>query len=283
LSASLLHDHLGARDVSGNLDFLPHVANLTRNVVVKSESATGYRGHVMFTYRADVDIQYVQFSGLGRTKNQALDNTTFDANGNVIHIGTNEEDRNPVQFRHLFGPTTAQADGYQYTFVGNSIFCPISPMTFVWAINVNDSDYGWIKDNVLYNWAGAGIVTKTGSEIGNVIEHNFSAFTTGSGGRVDLGANSGSAFWLRGPDNYVRDNIATDVNGGGVDPYSYGFDYFSRYLGTVNVPAFQGADLSVAGQSATQDMNASPLREFAGNEVYGATQHGMSARGFVTF
>src|SRR5712664_2451728 len=102
----------------------------------------------MFTYRADVDIQYVTFAGLGRTRNSGPDDTTFDASGNVTHVGANQRDRNAVQFRHLFGPVAAQADGYQYTFVGNSIFCPLNPMPFAWGININDSHYGLIKDNV---------------------------------------------------------------------------------------------------------------------------------------
>jgi hypothetical protein len=276
LSAPLSYSHMGARDVNGVLDHLPHVADLTRNVVVKSESASGNRGQVLFTYRADVDVQYVQFTGLGRTRNSAFDDTTFDANGNVTHVGANQSDRNPVQFRHLFGPVAAQTNGYQYTFVGNSIFCPLNPMPFVWGININDSDYGLIKDNVLYNWAGAALVAETGAETGNVIDHNFSAFTTGSGARGHRVDDAGDAFWFRGVNNYVRNNVATDVNAGGADVYSYGFNYFSAYLGTVSIPAFHGADLSVAGQTISQDMNAIPLLEFNGNEVYGATQNGLT-------
>lgn len=276
LSAALNYDHPGARDVNGVLDHLPHVANLTRNVVVKSESATGNRGEVLFTYRADVDVRYVQFAGLGRTRVGAVDDTTFDANGNVTHLGTNQGDRNPVQFRHLFGPATAQTNGYQYTFVGNSVFCPLNPMPFVWGVNINDSHYGLIKDNVLYNWAGAALVAETGSETGNVIDHNFSLLTTGSGSRGHFVDDAGDAFWFRGVNNYVRNNVATDVNPGGYDVYSYGFNFFSAYVGTVSIPAFQGADLSVAGQTSPQDMNALPLLEFSGNEVYGATQNGLT-------
>src|SRR5262249_50662706 len=75
---------------------------------------------------------------------------------------------------------------------------------------------------------------------------------------------------------FVRNNVATDVNAGGLDVYSYGFNYYSAFLGTVPIPAFQGADLSVAGQVQYQDMNAIPLLEFSGNEVYGASQNGLT-------
>src|SRR5262249_49417243 len=58
LTAPLAYDHLGARDLNGVLNFLPHVGNLSRNVQVDSESPTGTRGHALFTNWADVDIEY---------------------------------------------------------------------------------------------------------------------------------------------------------------------------------------------------------------------------------
>ena len=67
LASPLQYNHIGARDGEGVLDYLPHVANLTRNVVFESEDPNGTRGHVMFTYRADVDVRYVGFTDLGRT------------------------------------------------------------------------------------------------------------------------------------------------------------------------------------------------------------------------
>ena len=101
LASPLAFDHPGARDLNGRLDFLPHVADLSRNVVVKSESATGTRGYTMFSQRADVDIEGVQFSALGRSTTDGWDNTQFDGSGAVSHIGGNEIGRYPVYFRHL--------------------------------------------------------------------------------------------------------------------------------------------------------------------------------------
>jgi hypothetical protein len=54
LNQALQFKHPAGRDVDGNVDFLPHVANMTRNAVIRSESPSGVRGHVMLTYRADV-------------------------------------------------------------------------------------------------------------------------------------------------------------------------------------------------------------------------------------
>src|SRR5262249_6214876 len=167
------------RNAAGVLEFLPHVANLTRNVVVRSQSATGTRGYTMFTQRADVDIRYTQFAGLGRTTKADFDDTTYDGNGSVTHIGTNQSTRYPVYFRHLMGPITSPANGYQFTFSGNSVMCPLNPMPFRWGITLLDSHYGLISDNVLYNWAGAGLMTEGGNESYNVFEGNMVVATRG--------------------------------------------------------------------------------------------------------
>lgn len=265
LTTPLQYSHPGARNAtSGALEFLPHVNNTTRNVIIRSANSQGTRGHVVFTYRADVDVRYATFGGLGRTTLSDIRQPGFTA------------DRNPVQFRHLFGPAAVPPNGYQYTFVGNVVTCPLTPMTFVWGINVNDSDYGLVRDNILYNWAGASLVTKTGTESYNVIAHNSVVRTSGTAERIDDFAAAGTGFWLRGPNNYVRDNVAADINAAGTDFYSYGFNVYARYLGSVTIPAYQGADPSVAGQSRIVDMNATPLLQFSGNEVYGASQNGVT-------
>src|SRR5262249_25563643 len=45
LKKPISFDHLGARDRSGQLRFLPHVANCPRNVMVRSANPSGTRGH----------------------------------------------------------------------------------------------------------------------------------------------------------------------------------------------------------------------------------------------
>ena len=106
LTQPLLYDHLGARDGNGVLDYLPDVADLSRNVVIHSANARGTRGYTMFAGRANVNINDAQFSGLGRTTDAWLDNTTFDAAGNVTHVGANESGRYAVTFDNLVGPNT---------------------------------------------------------------------------------------------------------------------------------------------------------------------------------
>src|SRR5262249_36809257 len=144
--------------------------------------AHGTRGYVLFTDRANVDIRYAQFTGLGRTTAAELDDTTYDNQGKVNHVGSNQQDRYAVNFNHLYGPANAPADDYHYTIVGNSVFCPITPMMFRWGISLNDSHYGLIQDNVLYNWSGGGIVAPLGNESYNLISKNFIVKISGYGG-----------------------------------------------------------------------------------------------------
>ena len=90
LTSPLKFNHVGARDVAGKLDFLPHVLNMNRNIRIGSEYRDlptnlrkpvmeGTRGHTVSFGTADVDIRYVSFEDLGRTKNVGLDSTIFEA------------------------------------------------------------------------------------------------------------------------------------------------------------------------------------------------------------
>ncbi len=255
LSAPLKFDHLGQRNLDGTLKFLPHIANLTRNVVFKSESASGTRGMAMFTYRADVDVRYSQFGGLGRTRSD----------------GTTREYRNGVLFHHLFGPTIPQSNGHQYTFIGNNVSCPLNPMPWAWGVTINDSHYGLIQNNTIYNWSGAGLATSEGSESYNTIENNFVIGTTGNGQRVDDNGMSGSGYWFHNTLNYIRNNVATNSNSGSDSPYCYGFDMNNRYVANQKIPIAQGSE-----QTTLTNMYSVPILEFSDNETYGATASGMA-------
>jgi PKD repeat protein len=272
LTTPLAHDHLGARNPDGHLDFLPHIANLTRNVLVRSESNFGTRGHTFFTARADVDIRYTQFAGLGRTTNDHFNNTKYDSAGNVTHIGTNQKDRYPVNFHHLIGPATGQPNGRQFTFEGNSVVCLMNSFHFRWGVALKDSHYGQIKGNVVYNWAGAGIVTQDAGSSYNVIENNWVSRVAmpslqpgvrpdNRGVWAEDPAFEGSGLWFRGPNNYVRGNVVSNS--------SYGVTYYMFLATQVKVPAFQGANPSQAGQSVTVNMTNTPLLQFENNEIYG--------------
>lgn len=75
LASALTKNHLGP--VS---DVVVHVANPSRNIFISSEnkSQIKQRGHIMFMHNLNVNINYVEFNGLGRTnKRISLDDTEF--------------------------------------------------------------------------------------------------------------------------------------------------------------------------------------------------------------
>jgi G8 domain-containing protein len=271
LTAPLAFDHKGARRPDGGLEFLPHVGNLTRNVVIRSANPAGTRGHVIFNAHPDVDIRYALFKDLGRTRAGVLDNTEITSDGKVRHVGTNQIGRYSLHFHHAFGPQSPQANGHQFTIIGNAV-----DGASKWGITVHNSHYGLIQDNVVYDSQGAGIVTEDGTESFNVFEHNFSLRSKGSGefapssgygGPAPDPGGEGAGFWMRGPNNVVRNNVAANTE-------VFGFGWAAGGLGTVRVPAFKGADTSQDGQWVALDTTEAPLLEFTGNEAYGAIETG---------
>jgi hypothetical protein len=272
LQAPLVHDHHGARNAAGRIELLPHAGNLTRNVVVRSENPNGTRGHVLFSSRAGVDLRYVEFRELGRTKMGILDSTQTDSGGRVRRVGTNQIGRYSVHFHHTFGPKQTPANGYQFTVIGNAI--DGSPK---WGLVVHRSHYGLVKDNVVYNTRGAGIVTEDGTESFNVFERNFSLRTAGSrdaapgngySATLPNPGGDGSAFWFRGPNNYIRNNVAASAA-------ESGFGLPARSLGVVRAPTFKGAASSSEGESVALDTERAAVLEFSNNEAYGAIRNGV--------
>jgi hypothetical protein len=274
LNSPLTYDHLGAWDLNGVLDFLPHVGNLTRNVVIRSENPSGTRGHMLGIHTADVDIRYALFKDMGRTTYQPL-STEGGAASN--HIG-----RYPIHIHHLSGPfPPISANGFQFTLLGNAVDGGSFETKFKWGITVHGSHYGLIQDNVVYNYNGAAIATEDGSESFNVFDHNFVLRGMGepdnsvSEARMALGTE-GVGFWFRGPNNYVTNNVAANFQNPTTEG-AYGFVFQFRLLGSIAVPNFKGADTIMAtGQSTTKNGNNMPLLQFENNEAYGAMQGGMT-------
>jgi hypothetical protein len=273
LTAPLAFDHKGARDAAGTLELLPHVGNLTRNLVVGSENPGGVRGHTIFIARAEVDIRYAEFDELGRTKMGILDSAEFDSAGGLRKTGTNQIGRYAVHFHHDFGPVKTPANGYQFTLVGNAV-----DGSSKWGITVHHSHYGLVQDNVVHNTRGAGIVTEDGSESFNIFDHNFSVRVAGSRDAAPGNGYSsvlpnpggdGSAFWFRGPNNVIRNNVAANAA-------ESGFGLPVTALGVVRIPRFKGADTSVASDSLPLDTTRAAVPEFSNNEAYGALLSGVS-------
>jgi G8 domain-containing protein len=273
LSKPLAFNHRGARNGEGVLEFLPHVGNVTRNAIFRSENPAGTRGHTIFIQHPAVDIRYALFKDMGRTRMGVLDNAEYNADGSLRHVGTNQIGRYSIHFHHSFGPTTTPANGYQFTLVGNAI-----DDASKWGITVHNSHYGLVRDNVVYNSRGAAIVAEDGTESFNVFEHNFAMRSEGSGefaprsgygGATNDPGGEGAGFWLRGPNNILRNNVAANV-----DVFGYGIA--AGGLGTVHIPKFKGADTTKNGEFVEIDTTDAPVLEFTGNEAYGAIQTGVA-------
>jgi hypothetical protein len=253
---------------------LPHVGNLTRNVIVRSEDPAGTRGHTLFTHRSTVSIQFAQFQDLGRTRAVPLDAATN-------HIG-----RYPLHIHHLWGPANPADAGYQFVVHGNAINDSLK-----WPIAVHGSHFGLIRQNVVYGGAeltGAGIAVEDGSETGNTFEQNFVANIRGSinpresGPSTADGTTPGSAaecFWAAGFNNRFLDNVASScrnpvqqiVSGPGWKFIVPAAPYTARN------PRFRGADMTDPAQTTAVTPQHQPILEFRGNEVYGLAADGLTA------
>jgi hypothetical protein len=276
LAEPLRFDHIGARNLDGVVEFLPHVGNMTRSVVVRSANPTGTRGHLIFMHRADVDVRYAEFRDLGRTTNAPLDCTRRATgaaqseahctmgSGDVVHVGKNQIGRYTLHFHHLMGPARVAPGRPQFAVVGNAVV-----RTPKWGITVHNSHFGLVQDNVVYDAGGAGIMTEDGNETGNLIERNFVVRSYGTGGREGAG-REGTGIYLRGPLNRVRGNVAANILSDSPDS-GYGYKLYFKYLEKLPRPRGPGSD-------ATDiiDGNNVAMAEFSDNEAYGATESGLT-------
>jgi len=123
-----------------------------------------------------------------------------------------------------------------------------------------------LAENVIYNYAGSGFVTEDGSESHNLIEGNM-AVRSSSFGPLDTHdrGTAGTAFWLRGPNNRFRSNVAADARNSGFSLNAYRLGNESQ-----SIPAEQGGS-----STEPTNMNSLPILELADNEAYGPMFFGL--------
>jgi hypothetical protein len=253
-------------------DLQVHVANLTRNVVVTSEtSAVDRRGHVMFMHNRDVHIENTGFYQLGRTdKSVPINDPVVDENWQLVAgTGTNPRGRYAVHF-HRNGLTN---DGNPSTISGSAVVD--SPG---WGF-VNHSSYVDMSDNVAYDALGAGFATEVGDEIGS-FRNNISVGATGSSEAInarisiqDFG-HTGDGFWFQGAGVEVTGNISAGNEGAAFQFYTRGLvegGVLRQFL-AANLP-----DPSIAGGATTIDVGSVPIYLFSGNVGY-ASRVGLATR-----
>jgi hypothetical protein len=277
LDAPLRFDHPGARDADGTptvspngLSLLPHVANVTRSIVIRSENPTGTRGHVLMTHRAEIDIRGVGFEDLGRTKPSALDSFPGPA--------TNQIGRYPVHVHLLMGPVNRANTGYQFRLSGNAVLDSRK-----WPIAIHGSHFGLIEENVIVGGAeatGSGIALEDGSETENLVRRNFvgdiRAHTNPVRSRpsTENGRTPGSAaecIWGAGFNNRFVGNVVTGCRNtfqGVASGVGFKFVVAPAPYDTWN-PRFRGADPSRGSQRVAATPQRQKILEFVDNECYG--------------
>ena len=310
ISQALAYDHAGPRDAHGNVgaveqSMMPHIGNLTRNVVLRSENPddTQRRGHTMFLHRADLNLRYAAFEGLGRTSasiRPAVNNSKFDQDGKLTHIGTNQIGRYTIHLHHVWGVDNPDNVGYQGQIVGSVI-----DDFMKWGVAVHNTHYFLLQSNVAYygrgdsvspyNGAGgAAFATEDGNESYNEFDSNFVVHTKagdsqrimgspGEGGLFNHNAVSRDGFWFRGLHNYVTNNVVANAP-------DFAYNYNGEGVSAVmRVPKFRGADMmnpdhyEAWNPNAKKDDNKQiigireglPVLESSGNESYGATGQGL--------
>ncbi|MCS7470823.1 hypothetical protein NZK35_29570 [Stieleria sp. ICT_E10.1] len=226
LASALQYDHFGITENSFGVDRTAHVANLTRNVLIRSENPDGVRGHMMATAHAEVSIVNAEFRSVGRTRAESkLANTLYNEDGSLIIIGENQVARYPIHLHHA--SNSFLIDG---VVVNDGM---------KWGITVHETNNGLIRNTIVYDVDGAGIVTESGNEVGNRFINNLvmkidggHQVTDGRAGAaqtldlqgklfIEIGAD-GSGFWLRASEGTFIGNTVYDAA-------SYGFNFNGYY------------------------------------------------------
>lgn len=201
LDRPLGHAYTTARDHDGVVERTIPVGNLSRDITIRSATASGHRGHLMITGMGKADLQYVRIADMGRTTIKPLNAVTN-------HLG-----RYAYHLHHLMMPGAATAtgvvvDGYTK-----------------WGYTVHASNGNTLQDVIAYNGDGAGVMTEDGTEEGNVFRHSLVIGVSG-GGAFDNGAShpggpgsNGTGFWVEGPRNILVGNVAMNTEESGFAIY----------------------------------------------------------------
>jgi hypothetical protein len=222
---ALIYDHVRPRS-----DLRLHVANLTRNIVFRSESAIKeMRGHMMMV-NGNVDLRHVALENLGRTdKSVPLDDfivTTTASNYSIAAKADNLINNRRGRYAlHLHQNGTVPGAAAPPSKVYNSVVNGTPSWGFV-----SHNSHVDFQSNVAYDFVGAGFVTEAGSELGN-FDNNIAIRGTGNGQYLTnrlVFANpnrpqpladfafSGDGFWFQGPAVRARNNVASGCDGAGM-------------------------------------------------------------------
>jgi len=84
---------------------------------------------------------------------------------------------------------------------------------------------------------------------------------SGYGGAGNDPGGEGAGFWFRGPNNYIRNNVAANGD-------VFGFGLAAGALGNIRIPLRKGADMTKQSETRPIDTTDAQVLEFANNEAY---------------
>lgn len=267
------------------LDHLPlasdlevHVANLTRNITIASESSeVNRRGHVMFMHTLDVDVRHAAFSQLGRTdKRVPVDDLLYpDLEEGPICMGqrTNIRGRYSLHFhRGGTSPTSTPAH-----VEGNVVRDDPG-----WAY-VSHSAHVDFVSNVSYDIIGGAFQTEAGDEIGSFVGNialrtvNPALPLRSDGEEAIIDAREpqqdfafqGDGFWLHGGGVRVEDNVVSGASGHAYVIWPEGLVEEDGNM--TRVPPSMVPNGALWGNTPLMDIWWIPMSSFARNQAYGST------------
>ncbi len=183
------------------------IGNLTRNVVIESESLeTSRRGHVMLMHKPGNQIDSAAFNNLGRTTHEHLNDVQLGEDGKPIAgTSTNQRGRYSLHFHRNGATPTAAPNIVRNVAIDGGL---------KWGLVNHDSNVD-AQYNVTYNINGAHIASEVGTELG-IFAHNLSVKSNGSKtetniqSRIQLGdfGHAGHGIWLQGTLIMMHDNFA---------------------------------------------------------------------------
>lgn len=264
-------------------DLTVHVANLSRNIQIESESAKALdRGHIMFMHTLNVDFNYVRVHKMGRTRKDIPMDDWF--------IGEEDEFVNGAR-RNIRGR-------YSIHFHRGGKSPNLTPATVTGC--VVEDDPGWayanhsafvhFHDNVSYHVIGGGFQTEAGDELGS-FTHNIAIRTVNEAFplRFEAPENApdtresaqdfafqGDGFWVHGGGVSLSDNVASGCSG-------HGFIYWTEGLIEPGFPSgtyrntFKYTNLGLATNPIVDtDLDEVAtgwvsIKGFHNNEAYAAT------------
>lgn len=225
------------------------VSHLSRQIRITSAEDSPVFGHLLFSARAKVSVEGVEFQRLGRTLTTRLNDTRWRPDGTAASTGTQQRGRYVLHAHHLIEPIR----------IANCVVFDRS--TNRWAITLHAS-HGVVERNVVVFPGGAGIVAENGFETG-IIRNNVLIGGLGGGDSLsDLERGSlrgsdgrnmedrgweGHGLWLRSPTFEVTGNLVE----GAFRESAFGFHCFEpdgeREVTTF--PSDPGRPRQVAGKT----------------------------------